>query len=151
MLDLALIPSLPEDIVVGHIMPEVMELIMVVTPNSSQYINYNISLKNLMVLLYIDQHKWANKAWHFQFWHGRSAQCISICPLWIGWIINTNSLEWEEWYCLTQQFARKKKQLDYFQCYATDIHPNWVQNSTCSIEWSRDHATLVHSRYAHEI
>lgn len=68
MMESALIHGLPEDIVTEYIVPNVMEPIMVVMPNLSQYID--VFLRDFMALLCIYKYMRINKVWHLHFGMG---------------------------------------------------------------------------------
>jgi hypothetical protein len=53
MVGFALISGILKDIVAEHVMPKVIEPIMAMTPNPSQYIDYDVSSRDFMVFLCI--------------------------------------------------------------------------------------------------
>lgn len=86
MLESTLIPDIPEDIMAEYIVPKVMDPILVVMPNPSQYIDFDASLRDFMVLLCVYKYMGVNKALGLvpSFWHGRSAQPNLIGSFGIG-------------------------------------------------------------------
>lgn len=58
-----LIPGLPENIVAKHIVLTALEPTIVVIPTLTQYINYDVFLTDLMVLLCIYRYMVVNKVW----------------------------------------------------------------------------------------
>lgn len=61
----------PKDRVAKHVVPKVMEPIMVITLNPFHYIDYNVSLKNFTILLCIYKHTGVNKVWRCHIGMGK--------------------------------------------------------------------------------
>ena len=91
MVESTLIPNLPKNIVAKCTMPNVMELIMVVTPNPSHRINHDVSLRDFMVLLCTYKCMGVNKAWCLHFGMGEVHDAFRLALFELS--INENHLQ----------------------------------------------------------
>ena len=94
--DSTLIPGLPENIVAEHIVPTAMKILMIVTPNLAQYIDYDVFLRDLMVLLCIYKYMGVKKVWCLHYGMGEVHNALHW--LFLNWasIITIDCLDCEK-------------------------------------------------------
>lgn len=99
MVEHTFIHGLLDDIVQNHIMPKLMEPILVIKPQSIDVIEKDDIICEFMVPLCIYEYMGVNKAWHLYF--GMRECMTHLDWLFMNWtlIITKDSMEWEEHSC----------------------------------------------------